>query len=119
MEHEVYAPGSPPPEGFDRLPPAEKRGIFARASAFARDFRSSTRGCTHEVTAYFEAGEMRLIFLVDGGEDRQLRGRWRALLRRLNVQATVALPGPSEQRPAAGTWRSSAPRGSPLARSAT
>jgi hypothetical protein len=86
----MYSPDAPVPSYIKTLSTKAKRLIVADASAFARDLRPRKSPSRFEVTAFCEAGELRLIFLVNRRVDGRLRSRWRELVRDLNVRAALA-----------------------------
>lgn len=88
----VYAPDEPISTRLDALPREDKRAALVEAVAFARELRSLRPRSRYQATAFCEAGELRLIFLVGRRAPRHLRLRWEALVSRANLQAAVALP---------------------------
>ena len=87
----VYAPDEPIPARLDALPSEDKRAAVVEAAAFARELRLRPPRSPYQATAFCEAGELRLIFLVSRRAPRHLRSRWEALIRRHNLQAALAL----------------------------
>ncbi len=90
----VYAPDEPIPARLDALPSEDKRAAVVEAVAFARELRLRPPRSRFQATAFCEAGELRLIFLVSRRAPRHLRARWEALITRCNLQAAVASPEP-------------------------
>lgn len=86
----VYAPDEPIPARLDALPTEDKRTAVVDAVAFARDLRPRHSSSRFQATAFCEAGELRLIFLVSRRAPRHLRARWETMIRRHNLQAAVA-----------------------------
>lgn len=85
----LYAPDEPLPPLFDRLSSRDKRTILSDAAHFATALEPHGRRSRFEVTALCEAGELRLLFLVDRRADRQARARWNRRIRRLNLEAAL------------------------------
>jgi hypothetical protein len=94
----VYAPDEPIPARLDALPSEDKRAAVVEAVAFARELRLRPPRSRFQATAFCEAGELRLIFLVSRRAPRHLRSRWEALISRYNLQAAVASPEPARPR---------------------
>lgn len=86
----TYAPHEAVPRRINTLSMRAKRLIVTEASAFARDLRPRRRAGRFEVTAFCEAGELKLIFVVDRRVDGRRRSCWRGLVRDLNVRAALA-----------------------------
>ena len=91
----VYSPDEPIPPRLDSLPSADKRAAMAEAVAFSRELRVRRPRSPFQVTAFCEAGELRLIFLVSQRAPRHLRRRWEKLIGRSNLHAALA-PGAVE-----------------------
>ena len=87
----VYAPDEPIPERLDALPSDDKRVAMVEAVAFARELRVPRPRARFQVTAFCEAGELRLIFLVSRRAPQHLQLRWEALIRGANLQAALDL----------------------------
>jgi hypothetical protein len=85
----VYDPQEPVPEQLETLSTADRRLVMLDAVAFVRDFRESGRRSRFDVTAYCVAGELRQIFLVERPGRRRARARWRAEVRRFNLETAL------------------------------
>ena len=79
----------PPPEFIRGLSSSERRAILVDAAAFASDFRIVRPRSSFDVTAFTESGTPRRIFLIDRKTPRRLRNRWRATIRRLNLEEAL------------------------------
>jgi hypothetical protein len=89
-EGACYDPEQPAPQLFRGLASRERRSILFEALRFGRDFRPSARSSRFEVTALCEAGNLRLLFVVDRRAPERLRARWRARVERAHLQQAVA-----------------------------
>jgi hypothetical protein len=85
----VYDPADPVPELFGKLSTTDRRLVILDAVAFARDFRESGRRSRFDVTACCVDGELRQIFLVERAGMRRARARWRAEVRRFNLETAL------------------------------
>jgi hypothetical protein len=85
----VLDPDAPEPELLRGLSRADRRLVMLDAVAFAQDFRASGRRSRFDVTAHCVAGELRQIFLVERPGRKKARARWRAQVRRLNLETAL------------------------------
>lgn len=79
----------------------ERRAILADAAAFAADFRTFRPRSAYDVTAFAEEGAVRRIFIIDRKTPSEARNRWRAAVRRLNLESVLADERPAPNSPSA------------------
>jgi len=85
----ILSDEAPSPAFIRGLTSRERRAILADASAFASDFRILRPRSAYDVTAYAEGGVPRRIFIVDRKTPGRIRNRWRAAIRRLNLESAL------------------------------
>jgi hypothetical protein len=83
----VFSPDEPAHPLLASLSSRERRDILWDATAYLSELRLERRRSPFHVTAYCEAGALRLIFLLDGQTPRRIRAKWESTIRRLNLEA--------------------------------
>jgi hypothetical protein len=82
----AWTPGAPTdlPIG---ITPGQTRSLFADASTYLRDLHPNGRRSGLEVTALSAGKQLKWIFAVPRHRNRRARGRWRAVIRGLNLSS--------------------------------
>lgn len=85
----VYDFERPAPPTLEAMPAPERRRLLADAIAFARDLGEPKGRSAREITALVGPDGLRLLFVMGPHTPAATRRRWRALVRRLNVDAVT------------------------------